>query len=357
VFVCFIIKVICGEIMKNINVGIIGLGKMGILHTGILNSFDDVNVVAIAEKEKLMSSNIKKVLKNVNTYNDYQKMFNKEDLDLVYIATPTAFHTNISKDCAESGINFFVEKPLGISKDDCNGLIKLMNDKKDIINMVGYCKHFVDTFAKAKEILDSKILGEPLYLNSHMYVSQLFSKGKGWRYKKESSGGGVLNILATHLVDVLLWYFGDIVTVSGNSKSYYSNEVEDFIHSHLTFNSGLEGHLDASWSVRNYRLPEIKIEVQCSEGMLVVNDDYIKYYEDSKEGFTTLYKQDLYTGVEVDIGGPEYTRENRHMVNCVKNNKKSDIDIFYGYKVQCVNDSIYKSAEERKTVDVEYGVI
>jgi predicted dehydrogenase len=342
--------------MKNLNVGVIGMGKMGILHAGILNSFKDVNLVAISEKESLLASNIKKTLKSINIYSDYEKMFSKEDLDLVYITTPTKFHPDIALSCLNSEINFFVEKPLGISKTDCLDLLKTAQDTK-IINMVGYCKHYVDTFSKAKEILDSNALGKPIYFKSNMYVSQLFSKGAGWRYKKESSGGGVLNTLATHLVDLLLWYFGEPKSVFGNSKSYYSQEVEDFVHAYLLFDNNVEGYLDASWSIRNHRLPEISIEIQFEKGMLYVNDDYIKYQIDGEEKYITLYKQDLYKGVEIDIGGPEYTLENRQMVNCVKSKKMPETDVQYGYKVQCINDSIYESSEEKRQISINYEVI
>ena len=342
---------------KKVNVGIVGLGKMGILHMGVLNALDGVKVKAIAEKEKsnFILHGIKRFLPEVEVYSDCIKMLDKCDIDVVYITTPTKYHVTMAKDCLERGIPFFVEKPLGTSAKECEPLIEEAK-KREIVNMVGYNRHFIDTFQKAKELLDSGIIGEPIYVQSHMYISQLFSKSKGWRYKKEESGGGVLNTFATHLVDVLTWFFGDIFSVFANAKSYYSKEVEDFIHSYIIFENGLEGYMDSSWSVRNYRLPEIKIEVEGENGSLMVTEDYIKYQLDSTNVIRTIYKQELYRGVEIDIGGPEYTKENAYMMEHVRMNKQTDLDIFYAYKVQTITDAIYESIEKKKQVDIDYTI-
>jgi predicted dehydrogenase len=280
-------------------------------------------------------------------------MLNSEKLDLVYVTTPTSLHLPIIAECVDQGISFFVEKPLGTSSSECIPFINKIK-QNPVTNMVGYSKHYVDTFVKAKEVLDSNVLGDSIHLSSYMRVSQMFAKGKGWRFKKETSGGGVLNILATHLVDLLIWLFGDIKYVNGNISSYYSKDVEDFVHSYLVFDNGLEGYLDASWSVRGYRLPEICIEVDAKDGKLVVTEDSLKIYSDKTSRWVTYYKQDLYKGVEIDIGGPEYTREDKHMLESVINKSDTQITVFHAFKVQSVTDAIYLSAMNKSSIEVDY---
>lgn len=68
-----------------------------------------------------------------------------------------------------------------------------------------------------------------------MYVSNILSKPGGWRSKKKVSGGGGLLDLGTHIVDLLLWYFSPISSVSGQVKSLYSDEVEDVAHMDRNF--------------------------------------------------------------------------------------------------------------------------
>jgi len=330
------------KLADSLKVAVIGMGKMGILHTGILNSISDVEVKVLVDNQDAILSFIKAGLPSVSTYKDYEYAFRHEDIDLVYITTPNSLHTKIALACVERGIPFFVEKPLGISVDDCLPLMELL-ERKRVTNMIGYSKRYVDTFRKGKELIDNGYIGNPIYFKSSMYVSQLFSRGKGWRYKKESSGGGVLNTLATHLVDLLLWYFGNPITMVGNTRSQYSKDVDDFVHAYMIFENGISGYMDASWSVRNYRLPEIKIEVEGDNGMLVMTDDFLKIYTDDTSSWKTSYKQDFFKGVEFDLGGPEYTLENRHMVDSVRDNKETNVDVANGFRVQKVIEAIYKS--------------
>ncbi|MBU1942445.1 MAG: Gfo/Idh/MocA family oxidoreductase [Actinobacteria bacterium] len=338
----------------SIDIGMVGLGKMGIAHMAILNALDGARVTCAAEKQGITKKGITTVLPSVRLFDDYREMLEREPLDAVFITSPTALHVPVAARCLERGLPFFVEKPLGLSAGECEGLVATASDQA-IPTMVGYCKHFVETFERAREILCSGELGTPVYFSSHMYVSQLFRAGSGWRYKKESSGGGVLNILATHLVDVLVWFFGGIDKVFCATGAHYSKEVEDFVNAYLTFSSGLAGSLDASWSIRGYRLPEIDVTVQCEGGMLQVTEDYVRYMLDSDERYRVLYRQDLFEGVPVYVGGSEYTREDLYFLDCLRDGRTPALDVAYGYRLQQVTDAMYRSAASGREETVGGG--
>ncbi len=122
---------------KSVNVGIVGMGKMGIMHAGLLNSFEDVQVRAVADTQDLLLNFIGQQLPSMRTYKDYTDMLRNEQLDLVFITTPTSLHTQIGLDCVKAEIPFFVEKPLGISAEDCVPLVEAIS-AKPVINMIGY---------------------------------------------------------------------------------------------------------------------------------------------------------------------------------------------------------------------------
>lgn len=342
------------------NVGVVGMGKMGILHAGILNCIDGVKIASVAEREEIIKKNINFMLPNINLYDDYEKMLSNEKLDLIYITTPVRFHIPIAISCVNKNINFFIEKPLSANIEECKEICSKLKGK-NIVHGVGYSKRFWDTFVKAREIIDSKILEDLIYVKSSMYISQLFKKGMGWRFDKKESGGGVLLDSGVHVIDLLLWYFGPIKSVFGMTKKYYSEEVEDFAHAILEFKNGVKGFIDASWSVRGYRIPEIAIEIHGSNGIMIVNDDSIKFRLDKAkgnypEGSTVIYRQELFKGSIIDIGGPDFTKEDLHMANCVKQNKQTIFNVFEASKTQSVIDAIYKSSNENKLKEVEYVV-
>jgi len=257
------------------NVGVVGFGKMGLLHAGILNSMNNVKITAVAEKERLISNYIKNSLSDVKVYQDYKKMIDSEELDLVYVTTPVATHIPVALSCTRNKINFFIEKPLSSNLDEAKEFCTELK-KAGIVHSVGYNRRFIDTFAKVKSLLDSEILGDISDFKSSMYASNVFSNPSGWRSSKQISGGGVLMDLGSHVADLLLWYFGEILQVSGKISSIYSEEVEDEAHMDIEFLSGIKGKLDTSWSVKGYRTPEIKIEVNGSNGKLTVCEDFIK---------------------------------------------------------------------------------
>jgi len=339
------------------NVGIVGLGKMGLLHAGILNSIPDVKIKAVTEKESLIANYVRDSMPSVNVYDDYLNMIKSEELNLIYITTPISSHFPIAQDCIENKINFFIEKPLTKNLEESKKLCKKLKGT-DLVHSVGYNRRFIDTFSEVKSLLDSKILGDISRIKSSMYVSNIFSKSKGWRSRKEVSGGGVLLDFGSHLVDLLLWYFGNIERVSGNIKSVYSNEVEDSAHMEMEFSNNIRGELDTSWSIRGYRIPEINLEIIGNNGSIKVNEDFIKI--DLKKpdpqltnSNTTIYKQSLNKGVIIDVGGPDYTKEDLHMIDCVKNKQQSMVNVFEASKTQSVIESMYDAAKGG-TKKVEY---
>ena len=339
-------------------VGIVGLGKMGLLHMGILNSLPNIEMVSVTETEKKILNYVRSSLPTINIYSDYNEMLSSENLDLVYITTPIQTHVPIAIACLEKNCNFFIEKPVSRNLNETKQLhSKLKNTS--IIHGVGYNRRFIDTFVKTKSLLESNILGDISSVTSSMYASNIFKKASGWRSNKKLSGGGVLLDFGSHLIDLLLWYFGKINQVSGSHRSLYSTEVEDEAHMELYFENGIHGTLDTSWSIKGYRLPEISIEISGSNGNIKVTEDHIKInlitpvleFENNE---TVIYKQSLNKGVPIDIAGQDYTKEDLHMVECIKNKRQSMINVFEASKAQSTIEAMYLAAKSNKRETVEY---
>ncbi len=328
---------------------VIGIGKMGMLHAGIINALDGVELCAVSDTTKFLLSSVKSLKSELAVYDDYVKMLDEQQPDAVVIATPVFLHVPMSWECAKRGIPLFLEKPLAPRSADADELLNKV-EEKNLTTMVGYMMRHVDTFMKAKEIINSGVLGTPITFHSNIYVAQLFKTGKGWRYSKEQSGGGVLAGQATHLVDLLHWFFGPVDWVSGHAKSWFSEEVEDFAHVHYEFSSGLTGWMDSSWSIRHHRLMQVNIELHTENGNLFVSDDYVKLFLDQgaggyEAGWTNLYNPDLFKGVEMDVGGPHFSRQGISFIDAIKNGTKLESDLRNAYEVQKIVDSVYRSAE------------
>jgi predicted dehydrogenase len=218
--------------------------------------------------------------------------------------------------------------------------------------MVGYMTRFLPTFRKGKEIIASGALGKLQMLRSSMYIGQLFRPGKGWRYERAVSGGGVLMTQNSHLLDMLLWYFGPLEWVSAQNTFLYSKDVEDSAHVFMHFKSGLRGFFDSSWSARHYRTPTMSIHVQGERGTLDVGDDDVRLFLDDAsgrypKGFSTWQKPDLLHGAVFDIGGANYSDQAMQFLGAIRKVDTVESDVPSAYSVQCVIDAAYSSAEQR----------
>ena len=336
---------------------IIGLGKMGLLHTGLLNTLKNVEIKAIAEKEGFLKKYIKKSFPELNVYDDYVEMFDKENLDVVYITTPISSHFPIINNAIDSGINFFVEKPFVKNFKEAKILCNRLRDS-NIGNAVGYNLRFSNTFEYCKNLLTSNVLGDIEFVDASIYISNIFSKPSGWRFRNSESGGGVLIQLGCHLVDLIRWFFGEIEKVKGNVKSLYS-PVDDVAHFKMEFENGAKGQLDVSWSKEGgYRMIETNVEIKGSNGRIKVNQDYVdlKLKElvsqfDNLE--TRIYKQTLGVNVPFDVAGPEYTRQEINVIQSFEEEKKPLVDAFEGGMTQSVIQAVYDSSKIGKEIKVE----
>ncbi|QUH22619.1 Gfo/Idh/MocA family oxidoreductase [Methanobacterium alkalithermotolerans] len=344
--------------MNELNVGVIGIGKMGLLHSGIFNGLNDSNLVAIAEKDKVMSMGLKKYLPNVEVYTDYEKMIKSENLDILVITTPVFLHKPMIEKANDYNLNIMVEKPLALNSEECKSILnKKINGK----TLVGYCRRFAGTYSFVKEIIENSTLGKLISFQSQMFVEQVLDKEKGWQYDPSKSGGGVLIDLGSHAIDLLHYFFGEIDSVNAIGKTVFSGNVEDYVSANFKLKERIMGSMELSWSRRNYRLPELKFNIQFENGDVVVTEKYVEIYSKInngkiKEGWNTFYKQNLTSQVPLDIGGPEYTLEDLHFIKCINEDKTSLCDFKEAAKTNFVIDSIYSSIKNESLEKIKYGV-
>ena len=104
-----------------INVGVVGVGKMGLSHHALLNAHPDVNVAGICDSSKYVLGVLEKNT-GVATYGDFGKMFDEAELDAVFVATPSSSHTEIVEAALGRGLHVFCEKPLTLRPEDSRRL-------------------------------------------------------------------------------------------------------------------------------------------------------------------------------------------------------------------------------------------
>lgn len=341
-----------------LKVGVVGLGKMGLLHAGIFNQLAPRSFIAAAEKEKLTRNLVKAYMPRINVYDDYEEMFEREELDIAAITTPVFLHKPVSDSALENDCHIFVEKPLALNGEECRALLRTRTNNK---TQVGYNRRFLETFKMAKQILDDSALGELKHVQSQMFETQVLRKEEGWRFDASKSGGGVIVDLGAHVIDMLHYLVGPLACVHGSARSVYSDSVDDTASIAVEFADGLTGSLELSWSVKYYRLPEMRIVMQFDKGTIAVTEKYIEIDSEVddgslKRGRSTFYLQNLTAAVPINLGGPEYTAEDAQLLDCVGNGDAPLCNFHEAAQTNFVIDAIYDSITTGEPKNVHYGV-
>jgi predicted dehydrogenase len=331
-----------------VKVSVVGLGKMGLLHAGIVNSLPGAAVTSVCEKDLFLSTAAKAILpKNIVVYKDLSKMISEEQPDAVFVTTPIDTHVSIVEDLLkrETNLSLFIEKPLAVSHEQARIACEATKGSRGV-HMVGFQKRFSPVFQKAQQLLKETVQ-VPIFFRAYCLSSDVLREGSAWRSKKGS--GGVLLDAAPHLLDILIWFFGEPNSVMAVKKQVYSREVEDYVHAVLSFESGLQGHVDACWSVSNYRLPEFLLEIHGRNGVLSVTDDFVKFSPGKQtgqnDGSQLYYRQSFHTPVPFLLTDPEYTLEDVDFLDSIRTRATPETSFVQAAKVNALIDRILENAE------------
>lgn len=303
---------------QELRVAVIGFGKMGILHSAILNLLKPRLVRAVVEKSLLIRVGGSRLIKNVKFFRDIDKMVYNVNPDIVYVTTPAGTHYNIVFHLLDVGVDYvFVEKPPTINADQTSRLLNRISNKQ--IVMAGLQKRYALPFRHAKLLLSEGIIGD---------VKKIYGYIKSGDITLPTArfidlGRGVLLDLGIHLVDLLDFFFGIESIEKARYRSIYSG-VDDHFEAKLRACNGAIINIEVTWSDPAYRLPETFIEVHGTNGTLMVSEDYLKVETTEKHPLLgnnsklMIYKPHYYQGLPpVNIADPEFTLENMHFLYCI----------------------------------------
>ena len=305
--------------------GIIGLGKMGLSHHSIVNAHPEIELKAVCDTSGYVLDILSKYT-GVKTYNDYRKLLAEEELDCVFVATPSKYHAEIVAAALERGLHVFCEKPFGLDPQEGYRLAELA-ERKGLVNQIGYHYRFVAAFNEAKRLLDRKLIGELHHVRAEAYGPVVLRpKGSTWRSQK-SEGGGCLFDYACHAIDLVNYLVGRPQAVSGTVlNSVFSNDVDDEIYATFHFSRGLKGQLATNWSDETFRKMSVKLSIWGTHGRINVDRQEIQVYlrtlaepfEGFKPGWNVRYTTDLTKPVWFYVRGEEYSAQIDHFVQCIK---------------------------------------
>ena len=317
-----------------LNVGLVGLGKMGISHFGILKAHSNVNLQSVCDPAKMVTWGINKYT-GVATYSKFEKMLSKEKLDAVFLATPTKFHADHIMLALENNLHVFVEKPFCLNAADSMRVTEIANEK-GLITQVGYHNRFIGTFLRAKECIDKGYIGSIYNIHGEAYGPVITKKQKeSWRSKK-SEGGGCVYDYSSHVINLMEFFVGKASKVdSAILQNIYSPDTEDAVYANFLYEGNKTGRLTVNWSDETYRKMVTSITIMGDKGKIVVNAHELRVYlkddvndDDLEQGWNVSYLTDHSLPVDFYLRGEEYSAQIDSFITAIGSNNTQNVNSF-----------------------------
>ncbi len=229
--------------------GVIGAGGIADRRTipeGIMKA-PDTKLVAVMDVNERQARAVAEKY-GCEAHSSEEELLSRNDVDVVYIATPNYLHYQQVIRSLEAGKHVLCEKPLSLTLQEAEAMIEKA-EELGLVLAVGFMMRFHAYHQKIKEMIDKGELGDPVLGRAQLTCWYPDIPG-AWRQIAELGGGGALMDMGSHCIDLLEMFMGRVAEVSAfNSTLTHKYEVEDSSLVMLRFESGALGIVDNNFNI------------------------------------------------------------------------------------------------------------
>uniref|UniRef100_A0A7S2RNC0 Gfo/Idh/MocA-like oxidoreductase N-terminal domain-containing protein n=1 Tax=Eucampia antarctica TaxID=49252 RepID=A0A7S2RNC0_9STRA len=187
---------------KDVNVGVIGCGRIGIVHLGAISKAPGVKAIIVSNPTVSKAEAAAQQFGVPSFTSDAMEVITNPDVDAVWICSPSQFHAEQIKACAENGKAVFCEKPLAT---DLAATVEAINacNEAGVKLMTGLQRRFDPNFRRVKDAIEKKEVGTTVMI-------KLCSRDPSpppFEYVK--GGGGIFADMAVHDLDMSRFLAGE----------------------------------------------------------------------------------------------------------------------------------------------------
>ncbi|MGP0629995.1 Gfo/Idh/MocA family oxidoreductase [Nitrospina sp. 32_T5] len=298
--------------MEALRAGVVGIGKMGQYHVGVLSEMRDIKLTHIADVNEDRCREISNRY-GLTAVSDYKEMFGQ--VDAVVVAVPTALHYPVTKDFLQAGIHVLLEKPCATNLEQARELFDIAEKNKLILH-IGH----VERFNGAVQELH-KLVHEPIFVEC---------KRMGPFNQRIKDDGVVLDIMI-HDIDILLNLMqSKVVDINVMGTSVFTNR-DDLVNVQMEFENGCMANIIASRASQN-KIRTLSVTQKESYILLDYTDQEIYVHRQTSSEHqlskdALRYKQEsLIERIFVHKDNP-LKLELQHFLDCVQNGTPRNVAV------------------------------
>lgn len=345
--------------MRTLKYALIGCGRIATNHIrAVLDNGLELVAVCDIVADRMDELLEKHGLQDAGTakYSDYKKMISERELDLVAVATESGKHAEIALFCIDKRINVIIEKPMSMSIEDADRIIRLAKEK-DVKVSVCHQNRFNIAVRETRKALEENRFGKL----SHGTVHVRWNRNKSYYDQAKWRGtlaqdGGVLMNQCIHGIDLLRWLLGDEITkVYAITRKQFHDylQCEDVGVAVVEFKNGAIATIEGTTNVFPINLEEtlyifgeagtVKLGGKSANAIEIWQFKDSRQSDDRNNGFFEKTQNVYGNGLSL-----LYT----DVIEAIGNGRDPYVDGEAGKRALELVLAIYKSAYEQKPVEL-----
>ena len=223
---------------KPLNIGMIGYGFMGRVHTNgykrVGDFFTELEYHPILKAACARDSDNIKAFANQwgyeSTETDWRDLLKRDDIDAVDVCVPNNLHKEIALAAAEAGKMILCEKPIAMNTAEGEEMCQAV-EKAGVKNTVWYNYRRVPAVTLAKNLIEEGKLGRIFHYRANFLqdwtISENLPQGGAalWRLDAAVAGSGVTGDLLAHCIDTAIWLNGKIANVNAMTETFIKERM------------------------------------------------------------------------------------------------------------------------------------
>lgn len=341
-----------------IRFGLLGCGRIAKRHSELLggNHIKGASLAAVCDPVQARADAIAAKFDVAACY-DIDSFLARGDIDAVAVLTPSGMHPGHAIACAKAGKHVVVEKPMALRLQDADAMIRAC-DEAGVKLFVVKQNRFNVPVVKAREALEAGRFGRLIlgtvrvrWCRDQAYYDQDSWRGT-WAYD-----GGVLSNQASHHIDMLEWFFGDVVSVHARATTALVKiETEDTAVATLKFRNGALGIIEATTAARPTDL-EGSLSILGEKGAVEIAGfavNQIRHWHFGEELPSDRQVVEDFSVNPPNVYGFGHQAYYQHVIDCLTNQRAALVDGLEGRKSLELISALYESIETGQEVPLRF---
>lgn len=232
--------------MKEIQVGIIGYGRIGAEHAAWLKEAQ--GITAVAADDVTLARCVLAESRGLKTYNALEAMVADRSIDAVLVSTPTSMHFEHGMLALEAGKHVMIEKPMALDLDEARKLVDEARARKRVLSVYHNRRWDID-YLTVRQAVQEGAFGKLINVESRLgqYASCVGPAAREyhptWRNEAAFGGGGLYD-WGSHFVDQLwrlLWPAKPVRVFAQLRGNVWTQDCDDFARIMIDFDNGAVG--------------------------------------------------------------------------------------------------------------------